>query len=218
MSTANHVAIAGVFVLAIGVGVHMIVRCLPVAMERAWYADLIGFIGQNAAQQVPGPEQKNPLPSWLIPLTMAAVLIVLVWQTPSTMYPSLAFSTALLCLAYLDLQTIQLPGLLTLPLLWSGLLLNLYLGVFSGVKKSLLGAVVGYLLLRAFGEASRIVSGDEMMAQGDAKFLAAIGAWLAVDAFYQVLMVAAITAWVLFRIIKGTAQNEGPFGPWLLWV
>ena len=56
------------------------------------------------------------------------------------------FSFAVLTLALIDARIYMLPDLITLPLLWLGLLVNT-LGFFAAIADAVLGAVAGYLSL-----------------------------------------------------------------------
>src|SRR6478735_5446553 len=54
------------------------------------------------------------------------------------------FTWATITLAFIDQETGLLPDDLTLPLIWSGLLLNVA-GAFTSLPESVIGAIAGYL-------------------------------------------------------------------------
>ena len=108
------------------------------------------------------------------PLALACV-----WLFGATPAAALAivFVLTLLALAWIDAETGLLPDLLTLPLLWLGLLANLN-GVFVPLQDAVLGAVAGYLVLWSVYWGFLLCTGREGMGHGDFKLLAALGAWL----------------------------------------
>ena len=59
---------------------------------------------------------------------------------------ALLFTWALVALAFIDLDTQYLPDDITLPLLWLGLLFNLW-GVYVPLSTAVVGAMAGYLSL-----------------------------------------------------------------------
>ena len=123
----------------------------------------------------------------------------------------------LLTLAWVDAETGLLPDLLTLPLLWLGLLVNLN-GIFASLNDAVLGAVAGYLLLWLIYWGFLLGSGREGLGQGDLKLLAALGAWLGWAALPWVLLIsaslglaAALGLRLLGRMKVGDALGFGPF-------
>lgn len=101
------------------------------------------------------------------------------------------FCWTLVLLAMIDSETRYLPDILTLPLLWLGLLINL-LGIFTSITDALLGAVLGYSALWVVYWGFRLATGQEGMGYGDFKFLAALGAWLGWTMLPTLVFVAAV--------------------------
>lgn len=128
------------------------------------------------------------------------------------------FYAFLAALALIDWRTKLLPDKLTLPLLWAGLLFNALTG-FIPSADAVLGAVVGYVSLWALFWAVFWVSGQEGLGYGDFKLLAALGAWLGVDALLDVCLVASACSllFILARVAlrRGTLNDPIAFGPWL---
>ena len=93
------------------------------------------------------------------------------------------FSCVLLSLAIEDHRHNRLPNRLTIPLALTGLLLNStntlnQFGLhFISFQDSVLGAAIGYAGVRALHEIQLYRSGRTGIGLGDAKFLAALGAW-----------------------------------------
>ena len=99
----------------------------------------------------------------------------------------------------------------------------------EGLTDRALGAVAGYLGLRAVGLLYSALRGREGLGHGDAKLLAAAGAWVGVRALPQVVLLAALAglgAAACMRLagIRLGAQSALPFGPflafatWLVWL
>ncbi|WFQ81474.1 prepilin peptidase [Xenorhabdus sp. SF857] len=59
------------------------------------------------------------------------------------------FCSTLLLLAVIDIKTYCLPDIITLPLLWFGLLVNID-GNLVSIKSAIYGAISGYLFFVVF--------------------------------------------------------------------
>jgi leader peptidase (prepilin peptidase)/N-methyltransferase len=131
---------------------------------------------------------------------------------------SLVLVWALLALTFIDLDTQLLPDDITLPLLWAGLLANLF-GTFTDLRSAVLGAVAGYLILWSVYWAFRLIARKEGMGYGDFKLLAALGAWLGWQILPFVIVVSAgagaIIGGLALWLSKSGMQTRIPFGPYL---
>ena len=125
---------------------------------------------------------------------------------------------ALLALTMIDFDTQLLPDDITLPLLWAGLLLNLF-GVFTDLSGAVLGAVIGYLALWGVYWAFKLATGKEGMGYGDFKLLAALGAWLGWQMLPLIILlsslVGAVVGITLMLVFKHGREIPIPFGPYL---
>lgn len=143
-----------------------------------------------------------------------------IWAFPSltSVLAATAFVLVLLTLAWVDAETGLLPDLLTFPLLWLGLLVNLN-GLFVPLADAVLGAVAGYLLLFCVYWGFRLCTGREGLGQGDLKLLAALGAWLGWMSLPWVLLVSAGLGLVVALGMRAKGRLEAgqavSFGPWL---
>jgi leader peptidase (prepilin peptidase)/N-methyltransferase len=154
----------------------------------------------------------------------AALFAVCAWRfgLDISLLAALVLTAFLVALAGIDLETHYLPDQLTLPLLWGGLSLSL---VGDGVpfplgpREALLGAIVGYLSLWIVHHLFKRITGKEGMGYGDFKLLAALGAWLGVQALLPLILFAAFTGAVvgLVLILVFGRPREAPiaFGPYL---
>ena len=125
---------------------------------------------------------------------------------------------ALLALTAIDFDTQLLPDDITLPLLWAGLLLNLF-SVFTDLYSAVLGAVIGYLALWSVYWLFKLVTGKEGMGYGDFKLLAALGAWMGWQLLPLIILmsslVGAIVGIFLIVALRHGRNIPNPFGPYL---
>ncbi len=131
---------------------------------------------------------------------------------------ALLFVWALLALTFIDFDTQLLPDAITLPLLWLGLLFNLF-ATFANLRSAVIGAVAGYLVLWSVYWLFKLIRGKEGMGFGDFKLLAAIGAWLGWQMLPLVILlsslVGAIAGGALMLLARHGRDVPIPFGPYL---
>ncbi len=134
----------------------------------------------------------------------------------------------LLALAWIDARRWLLPDLLTLPLILAGLAAALVFDPDGSVDRAL-GAVFGYLGLRAIAYLYRKARRRDGLGEGDAKLLAAAGAWVGADGLPQVILIAALAGLITAGCLRLAGRRIGafsalPFGPflalatWLVWL
>ncbi len=152
---------------------------------------------------------------------LSAVLSVLaVWHFGPgwAAVAALGLIWTLIALSFIDLDTQLLPDGITLPLLWLGLLFNLW-GVFANLQSAVIGAMAGYLSLWAVYWLFKLATGKEGMGYGDFKLLAALGAWLGWQMLPVIVllssMIGAIVGIVLILLAKHGRNVPIPFGPYL---
>lgn len=128
------------------------------------------------------------------------------------------FALALLSLTFIDLDTQLLPDVITLPLLWLGLLFNLN-GGLTDIQSAIIGAVAGYLILWSVYWVFKLITGKEGMGYGDFKMLAAIGAWFGWAMLPAVILLSSIAGSIigigLILFAKKGRNTAIPFGPYL---
>jgi leader peptidase (prepilin peptidase)/N-methyltransferase len=131
---------------------------------------------------------------------------------------ALVFAWALIAGAVIDFDTQLLPDSITLPLVWAGLLLNLF-GTFTSLQSALLGAIAGYLSLWSVYQLFKLATGKEGMGFGDFKLLAAIGAFLGWQALPAVILLSSVVGAAVGLLLIALAgrgrQVPMPFGPYL---
>ena len=131
---------------------------------------------------------------------------------------ALLFTWALLAAAVIDLDTQLLPDDITLPLVWAGLLFNLF-DVFVPMESAVIGAIAGYLALWSVYWLFKLTTGKEGMGFGDFKLLAAIGAFLGWQMLPAVILLSSVVGAVVGIGLIAFAGRERqvpiPFGPYL---
>ena len=124
----------------------------------------------------------------------------------------------LLALTFIDFDTQYLPDDITLPLIWAGLVANLF-GLFVTLREAVIGAIAGYLALWSVYWAFKLVRGKEGMGYGDFKLLAALGAWLGWKVLPAIVLVSsavgAIVGIALIVVVRRDRHQPMPFGPYL---
>ena len=190
---------------------------------------------------IDGMHNPSSLPHDLSPATLRAcaafaglfaACAALVWAFERPPAPMLAVSVllgaGLSLLSGIDVRSYRLPDVLTLPLMLAGVAVAWWLdlapvwwrAVSAGISWGLLAAVAA-LYQRARGRAG--------LGMGDAKLLAAAGAWVGAEGLPTVLLIGAVSALVLAGAARlaGRAIDGGtrvPFGPflafgiWMVWL
>jgi leader peptidase (prepilin peptidase)/N-methyltransferase len=129
-----------------------------------------------------------------------------------------AFLWTLLALTFIDFDTQLLPDDMTLPLLWGGLLANLY-GLFVPLREAVIGAIAGYLTLWTIYWLFKLIRGKEGMGYGDFKLLAALGAWLGWKMLPLIVLGSSVVGAAIgisLVVLKGRDHNIPlAFGPYL---
>ncbi len=133
-------------------------------------------------------------------------------------FGALLFSWAMIALGFIDLDTFYLPDDITLPLLWTGLIFNVF-GVFANLESAVIGAAGGYLALWSVFWLYKLATGKEGMGYGDFKLLAAIGAWLGWKMLPLVILLSSFVGAAIGIALMIFARHERstpiPFGPYL---
>lgn len=122
----------------------------------------------------------------------------------------------LVMLSCIDVRLGLLPDALTRPLLWLGLVWA-WAGGGIDVHTSVGGVLAGYILLTLPRWLWWHWRGLECMGAGDAKLLAATGAWVGVWGVVHVLMLACL-ACAVFAVLhqrRWRVAGAYPFGPFL---
>jgi leader peptidase (prepilin peptidase) / N-methyltransferase len=195
-----------------------------------------------------GPSELVPVVSWLAcrgrcrhcgapisvfyPAIELAALALAVWAAltlpADELWASCALGWGLLALAVIDARHFLLPDLLTLPLIAGGLLAA-YIDDAASLVPHLFGAAIAYLFFAGVAILYRRLRGREGLGLGDAKLLAAGGAWVSWEGLPSVVLVGAAASLATVLILarrRGAVALDSrlPFGPglclgiWVVWL
>ena len=159
----------------------------------------------------------------------AGALILTIWAAIIATGPVLAASCVLgwmlLTLSAIDWRAGLLPDVLTLPLIILGMAAAWTFDQ-QNIWDHLIGAAAGFIGFAALAALYRWLRGRDGLGLGDAKLLAASGAWLGWTALPSVILFAALLglAFVLLRRKPFDAASRIAFGPalalatWFVWL
>jgi leader peptidase (prepilin peptidase)/N-methyltransferase len=143
------------------------------------------------------------------------------WQSVAALF----FTWALVALTVIDLDHQILPDVITIPLLWLGLLASLAWQptlvppIPADPVSAILGAAAGYLSLWSVYWAFKLLTGKEGMGYGDFKLFGALGAWMGWQMLPLILLLSALAGTVVgiaLIVARGRDRNVPiPFGPYL---
>ncbi len=195
-------------------------RCPNCAAPIAWHDNipLLGYLKRRGRCAHCSESISIQYP--LVELASGALVlavIVLNGLNGASMLLSIA-CLVLLTLALIDLRAQLLPDILTLPLLWLGLIYQLLYQPWL-LESAVLGAIAGYLVLWCFYWLFKLITGKEGMGYGDFKLLAALGAWTGWEMLPLLLILSAGVGAVIGIIVQvAIPRLRGqalPFGPFL---
>lgn len=129
-------------------------------------------------------------------------------------------TASLAWLTYVDIKTFRLPNVITYPLMLIGVIQAYFLNI--RLLESLLGLAFGYILFVLVEITFKRIRKKDGLGRGDAKLLAAGGAWCGLGFMPQIILIASLTAIIghLILYAKVNAREEKAdarmaFGPFL---
>jgi leader peptidase (prepilin peptidase)/N-methyltransferase len=195
-----------------------------------------------------GPLDLVPLVSWLFlrgrcrhcgtavglfyPAVEIGALAVPAWAgavvPPEMLWPSCLLGWTLLALAAMDQVHGILADALTLPLVLAGLA-TAWIGFPTALPDHAVGVALGFGAFRLVSWAYRRLRRSEGLGLGDAKLLAAAGAWVAWQGLASVVALAALSGLALAALRASAGRSLGraeriAFGPhlclgaWVVWL
>jgi leader peptidase (prepilin peptidase)/N-methyltransferase len=128
----------------------------------------------------------------------------------------------------MDVRSLVLADVLTLPLIPAGLLVAAVVAP-SHFLWHAVAALAGFALMVAVAYAYRRLRGREGLGFGDAKLMAAAGAWVSLEGIGSVLLYAAASGLAYATVMRMTGKSlaadaEIPLGAgialglWLVWL
>jgi len=129
---------------------------------------------------------------------------------------------SLIVLAVIDLKYLILPNYITYSLIFLGLLINLLFEIVP-FSHAILGCFLGYSVFFLIEKFFYFIKQVDGLGRGDAKLIAAIGAWMGLDYLPLIIFIAACLGIIFFIITikinkKTLSQSKGlqiPFGTFL---
>ena len=165
--------------------------------------------------------KQYPLVEFLVALTFVIIFYLFNLSTTSLYLCFIFF--IYICIFFIDLKHFIIPNSLNYILIITGLLKNFDLNlnsIFQNSYSSLLGCIVGYLLIWSIIVFYKKIKNVEAMGLGDAKLLAGIGAWFGLPAVFMTIFFASVAGliFVLPSLInkKKNLSTAIPFGPYII--
>jgi leader peptidase (prepilin peptidase) / N-methyltransferase len=166
------------------------------------------------------------------PAIEIAALVIAIWAAMADagwrMWATCLLGWLLLTLAIIDWRSLVLPDFLTAPLLAAGLIIA---GIFdpAALSTDLAGIVAGFAIFFSVRVLYFRLRNREGIGLGDAKLLAAAGAWIGLRGLASAVLLGSLAALtiVLLQWLRGDAisrTDRVPFGAflclgiWLTWL
>jgi leader peptidase (prepilin peptidase)/N-methyltransferase len=148
--------------------------------------------------------------------------------SPLLTWGGVLFGAALGILALIDIRSFRLPDIITLPLMVAGLVVAFIVDVDS-VPAHAIGAAIGFASFAAVRYLYRRLRGHDGLGLGDAKLMAAVGAWIGWSGLPAVVLVGSLAALLAVSIVAALDQEldlkrRVPFGAylalgaWVVWL
>lgn len=156
----------------------------------------------------------------LVELVTLLLSLVCVWRFGFGWqgFGALVFTWSLIAAVGIDAKHQLLPDVITLPLLWLGLLAATD-SLYVTPKKAIMGAAVGYVVLWLVWWLYKQFTGKNGLGGGDFKLLAAIGAWTGTAGLFPTILLSSFVGAVLGSISLKLQQRgydtRISFGPYL---
>lgn len=204
----------GLFVgLVAGCVVAMVSMRLPLSLQREWRAGAHQYLDLPYApdQGVSAAPKWEFLKGWrflAIEVVCAAIGGALFWRLGLSI-EAVVFAVlfwSLITVAVIDHETMYIPDVIVLPLLWAGMLFYA-LTAPDQLQWHVFGAAAGYCALRWLP-----------VGQGDAKLCAVAGAWVGLESLLTFLTIGAVLGVVVGLVyyrIRGKSE-PCPYGPSLV--
>lgn len=222
----------------------VLVQRLPAGLPVVWARSACPHCGRQLSAV-----DLAPLASWLIqrgrcryctspiglfyPGIELAALGVALWAAmalpgPLLIWAGCMLGWALLGAAVIDARHLLLPDALVLPLIPAGIALHAWIAP-DRWPDHLLGAIIGFVVFAAVAVLYRRLRGREGLGLGDAKLLAAAGAWVGWEGLPSAILLGAVFGLVTALALRLAGRSVGrvtelPFGPglavafWLVWL
>lgn len=131
---------------------------------------------------------------------VSGLFAYILWPSPMAIVIPLLIITAMILL-FIDLKHMLLPDVITISMLWAGLILSV-IGINPLTpSESIMGAFFGYGFLWTVSRVVYYWKGVEGLGFGDIKYIAAIGAWVGAPTLLYMITAICTLAIVMFGVI-----------------
>jgi leader peptidase (prepilin peptidase) / N-methyltransferase len=202
------------------------------SLVAAWPVSVLGW---SLPDRLFAPAGVRGAPGLLVGVALSVPVACGLWAAvvvPAFALPGLLIlGWTLIALAIVDIRTFTLPDVLTVPLALAGVAHSAWIDgaamgepadYFLAAGHAVLAGGAGFLLMAGVAWLFRAARGREGLGLGDAKLLAASGAWLGLAALPTVILLAALGGLVVtvaaHRVMRTRAPLRTmpiPFGPYL---
>jgi len=157
---------------------------------------------------------------------LTALVLVLLWHAvyiPAGTFSFIAYLipiSALVVSIRSDLEACLISQLCTLWCIPIGCLMSLFGLLNITIYQSLLGVIIGYVVLSLVALIFKIATGKDGLGEGDAELLAMIGSFWGVEGVWSSLTIGSIAGACvggLYLLMSGKSKDTPiPFGPFLI--
>lgn len=157
----------------------------------------------------------------IIEILTALLWMIVVWKMGWSLeaLSVCAATSVLVALSAIDLEHQILPDVMTLGLMWVGLLVNAHFQWFASSADAIIGAASGYIFLWLIFQGYFLLRGKEGLGFGDLKLLAALGAWVGWSLLPFIVFVGSVLGVIIasHKILVSKQSRDVPiaFGPYL---
>ena len=196
-------------------------RCQQCGHQIRWYENVpvLSYLALRGKCSACGTAISIRYP--MVELVTALLFAWCVWRWGPNLSGGMwcLFAAMLVAMTLIDWDTTLLPDVLTLPLLWAGLIAADLRWIPVPLSDAVWGAVAGYMSLWLVYWAFKLATGKEGMGFGDFKLFAALGAWFGWQALVPIILMASVIGAVVGIVMKlrSSLRDGGqiPFGPFL---
>lgn len=130
------------------------------------------------------------------------VTILLTLSGAADLLPPLMLFCVLYCITVIDFRHYLIPDVLSLGLLWAGLVFSVCGVIPVSPFQAVSGCVLAYCIISAVQQGYRVIRRHEGLGGGDAKLFAAASVWVGLSQVPWLILFAAVCGGVLYGVKK----------------
>ncbi len=158
---------------------------------------IFSYLRNNRCQYC---QQKIDITYFLIELIsgISTIVIYLIIGFNIELIYFLMLNYALIILFVMDYKYLLVPNIITIPIIWLGLLYNLY---FGNIHAAVVGAIVAYISLWLIFWLFKIITNKDGLGYGDFTLFSIFGAWFGWQILPKILLISSLIG-IIFYLIK----------------